>query len=319
MVHEFFLANFDYVLLVYGLSFVFFLAVLYAHLVRERPEIPFKLLVFFAAAAALHPWLRILSLSFGDTDIFLVARTAVGVIALLFLAEFGRAATAALGGPRVGRWLLLALLLIASLGSLDGAAGLNAAARYALGLVGGLWAAYVFHRFSRQDANAGGWMRVCALAMGLFAVTVALGAPHAGFFPVAWLNRQEIFDALGVPVELFSTLLIFVATAAVRAQSCIVHRQEASIAPKETRCGNERKFIALLALVLVAGFAITSAVGHRADESSRAAILRKASIAAIAVRPEEVKALASSLVESVTDKATEIDVDSWENWHKKEQ
>ncbi len=32
---------------------------------------------------------------------------------------------------------------------------------------------------------------------------------------------------------------------------------------------------------------------------------------------EEVKALASSLVESVTDKATEIDVDSWENWHKK--
>jgi len=34
---------------------------------------------------------------------------------------------------------------------------------------------------------------------------------------------------------------------------------------------------------------------------------------------EEVKALASSLVESVTDKATEIDVDSWENWHKKEQ
>ena len=34
---------------------------------------------------------------------------------------------------------------------------------------------------------------------------------------------------------------------------------------------------------------------------------------------DEVKALASGLVESVTDKATEIDVDSWENWHKKEQ
>ena len=34
---------------------------------------------------------------------------------------------------------------------------------------------------------------------------------------------------------------------------------------------------------------------------------------------EEVHALGTSLVESVTDKATEIDVDSWENWHKKEQ
>ena len=37
------------------------------------------------------------------------------------------------------------------------------------------------------------------------------------------------------------------------------------------------------------------------------------------ISPLSQEALASSLVESVTDKATEIDVDSWENWHKKEQ
>ena len=34
---------------------------------------------------------------------------------------------------------------------------------------------------------------------------------------------------------------------------------------------------------------------------------------------EEVHALAASLVESVTDKAAEIDLDTWENWQKKEQ
>ena len=34
---------------------------------------------------------------------------------------------------------------------------------------------------------------------------------------------------------------------------------------------------------------------------------------------EEVHALAASLVESVTDKPAEIDVDTWESWRKKEQ
>lgn len=34
---------------------------------------------------------------------------------------------------------------------------------------------------------------------------------------------------------------------------------------------------------------------------------------------EEVHALSASLVESVTDKQAEIDVETWESWHKKEQ
>ncbi|MEH0885593.1 type V toxin-antitoxin system endoribonuclease antitoxin GhoS [Enterobacter sp. UNJFSC 003] len=38
-----------------------------------------------------------------------------------------------------------------------------------------------------------------------------------------------------------------------------------------------------------------------------------------ALSEEEVNALASSLAESVTDKPTEIDVDTWDNWQKKEQ
>ena len=38
-----------------------------------------------------------------------------------------------------------------------------------------------------------------------------------------------------------------------------------------------------------------------------------------ALSQEEVHALAASLVESVTDKPAEIDVDTWESWQKKEQ
>ncbi len=38
-----------------------------------------------------------------------------------------------------------------------------------------------------------------------------------------------------------------------------------------------------------------------------------------ALSQEEVHALAASLVESVTDKPAEIDVDTWESWRKKEQ
>ncbi|HDR2713117.1 type V toxin-antitoxin system endoribonuclease antitoxin GhoS [Enterobacter asburiae] len=39
----------------------------------------------------------------------------------------------------------------------------------------------------------------------------------------------------------------------------------------------------------------------------------------VALSQEEVHALAASLVESVTDKPAEIDVDTWESWRKKEQ
>lgn len=38
-----------------------------------------------------------------------------------------------------------------------------------------------------------------------------------------------------------------------------------------------------------------------------------------ALSQEEVQALAASLVESVTDKPGEINVDTWESWRKKEQ
>lgn len=291
MADSFFPANFDYVLLLYGCSLVLFLAVLYAHLVRERPQIPFMLLALFAAFAALNPWLRILALSFGDSDAYMIARTAVLTVALLILAEFGRSATAALGGPRVGRWSLLALLLLASMGALDGAEALNASVRYALGLGGGLWAAYALYRFSRQDPQYGGWMRWCAVAMGLFAITLALAVPPAEFFPATWLNREVLFAALGVPIECFSLVLILLATLALRAQCCVAHREEASIAAQSTRCRNERKFMAMLALILIAGFWITHTVGRHADASSRDAILRQASIAAVAVRPEEVEKL----------------------------
>ena len=38
-----------------------------------------------------------------------------------------------------------------------------------------------------------------------------------------------------------------------------------------------------------------------------------------AISKEEVRALAASLVEGVTDKRSEIDIDTWESWRKKEQ
>ena len=38
-----------------------------------------------------------------------------------------------------------------------------------------------------------------------------------------------------------------------------------------------------------------------------------------AISEEEVRALAASLVEGVTDKRSEIDIDTWESWQKKEQ
>ena len=77
------------------------------------------------------------ALSWGDGAIFAAVRLGVMMLSFIFLAEFGERGLQKLYNNGPGRWIYIPLLLLVIPGGLAGINGLNIAARYCLGLVGG--------------------------------------------------------------------------------------------------------------------------------------------------------------------------------------
>ena len=131
-----------------------------------------------------------LDLAAGHRGALDAVRTVVFVAGCAFLLEFARTCWVAVGGRRVGRWILLALFVMAALGSFAGLRGLDATAGYFLGVPGGLWAAAGLWRYQRAGGKHGRPLRLAAVAMALFVVaecTVTIKAPVP---PAVWMTRS---------------------------------------------------------------------------------------------------------------------------------
>ena len=86
-------------------------------------------------------------------------------------------------------------------------AGLNAAARYGLGFVGGLWAAWALFFAARTLPLGARQLQAAALGMALYALAAGLVPNPAPFFPASWLNYESFLDFTGVPIQLIRGLL----------------------------------------------------------------------------------------------------------------
>ena len=118
------------------------------------------------------------------------------VLSFVFLAEFGRASVVALRGQGPGRWILLALLGLAGLGGLlAGLPGFSAGSRYALGLVGGLWAAGALYLASKVPVPGSRALQGAALGMAGYALAAGLVVSPAPFFPASPAQRGLFHDS----------------------------------------------------------------------------------------------------------------------------
>lgn len=103
-------------------------------------------------------------------------------------------------------WLLLALFVhLAEWESRSRAQLLTTTARYFLAFPGGLLSAFSLYRQSRllpaRDGRYGRVLRVAAWSLVAYAVVAGLIVAPAAFFPASLLNRELLWNWLGIPIE----------------------------------------------------------------------------------------------------------------------
>ncbi len=200
---DFFRSQLDYIFFVYGAAF--FLLVPICLFLRHRHQccrLTWGWMGLFGAAHGVNEWLDLLALSLETGPLFALVRVSLLIVSFAFLAEFGRSSLATMRGRGPGRWVLVVLAGLAALGGLGGVAGVSAAARYWLGLVGGLWAAGALLDATRVLPMATRQFRTAALGMGLYALVAGLVPNPAPFFPASWLNYNSVLEFTGIPIQL---------------------------------------------------------------------------------------------------------------------
>src|SRR5665647_673498 len=287
--------NLDYILLVYGLTFVLLAVTLLGLRTTVASPLPWKWLGMSVLFLGLSAWVDMLTVAIGHRAGVDTVRTAFFVVGCAFLVEFARACWAAVGGARVGRWVVVVLLALAALGGFAGVRGLDATAGYFLGLPGGLWAAASLWRYQRAGGKHGRPLRLAAAAMALFVVAECAVTLKAPLPPATWLNQESFLNAVGFPVQLLCMAFAvpFVVGLSLYYRALLQEDHPGFVDRRGTLY--EFAMLATLAAILVAGFFATSLVGDRWDAGARAGLLGRAALAASAINPDKIVTLKALL------------------------
>ena len=285
-------AQLDYIFFLYGLSFLLLAAMVY-NLGRQTGDaMPWRWLAGFGLLHGVNEWLDLLTLALGDDPRFVIIRLALLAGSFISLVEFGRRATT--GGKSGGlpSGLLAVLLALALLGGLAGIAGLNAGIRYALGLTGGLWAAWALWRYRDRPGFGRQPLIIAAVAMALYALATSLIAPKAPFFPASVFNQEAFLELTGVPIQAVRGGLAAIIALAFWRFGEVGHRRRA---PLELRRGpHDGMALPAVVLILIAGWVATEAVGRAMWREQAEHVLSLARTGAAAINEHQVETLAGA-------------------------
>jgi PAS domain S-box-containing protein len=287
-----FISQMDYLIFFHGLVSILLAVMVFPLSRRSVPTIPWRWLGLFGLINGINEWLSMLTLSLGDVLFFAVTRHILMAGSFLCLLEFGRASTSATGGKAPGQWIFLPLLALAASGIMAGLTGADASIHYALGLIGGLWAAWALYRHHRWEYPGSGWIMAAALAMALYALTTGIDVPEVAFFPASVINHESFLAATGFPVKFLLGLLM-----AVMAFAFWQNTEKARRVPSASlmsRITIESFFLLLLCVVLIAGWMVTGWVGRFIDHEERNHLLERAKACAAVINENHVAWLAGT-------------------------
>jgi len=251
----------DYIFFVYGLAFIGLSVVTYI-LSKEDKRLPWGWLALFGLTHGLNEWLDLLAISWGDGTMFAVCRWAIMTGSFLFLVEFGRLSLIRRRGHGPGPWLLGLLSLAAAAGGLDGWVGVNATCRYALGLVGGVWAGLeLCWASSRDRPEFRQWLRAIGGTMILYALSAGLVVPRASFFPASIINHETFLQLTSLPIQLIRGLLALGVASFIAVyfqKSCSAENEECHAYRARCMCGAGISLI----VILLSGWFLTQFMGN---------------------------------------------------------
>jgi PAS domain S-box-containing protein len=277
----------DYVLFVYALGLAFLAAMLLGLSSTVSSSLPWRWLGMSAAALAVSSTADLLRLAFTGPAADLV-QTGFYVAGCLLLLEFARRCWEAAGGRRFGLWVVVVLAIVSGLGLLAGVRGLEAAASYFLGALGGLWGAAAILRAARRSDPHGRPLTVAAVCMVGF-VLAEFGVPlWASLPPAEWVNRPWFLDTFGFPVELVAMGFAapFVAALWYYYRTLLKEEHPGLVDRKGLAL---EAVVALVMVVLIAGgLYATTLAGRHADADARRNLLGRAQLAAGGIDPNAV-------------------------------
>jgi diguanylate cyclase (GGDEF)-like protein/PAS domain S-box-containing protein len=265
----FFQGQMDYIFFFYGLAFLGLGVVAYILAKGDNQRLPWGWLALFGFTHGFNEWLDLIALVWGDGVWFGALRWTIMTASFLCLMEFGRLSLTRRRGRGPGRWLLVVLALGAGLGALDGWSGLNATARYFLGLVGSLGAGVALFAEARQADSK---CRLSLLAGGvgfiLYGLATGVVVPQAGFLLANTLNYETFTSLTGLPIQLVRGLLaVWIAAMSVG------YFQVAHSDAYEPRYRYRARYlyvvVAALVVILAAGWFLTQYLGNLAWQQTR--------------------------------------------------
>ncbi|MBI5745216.1 MAG: hypothetical protein HY952_11790 [Elusimicrobia bacterium] len=255
----YFTQHLDYLFFFYGLAFILLAAVCFTIKKEDKSPLLWNWLGYFGLAHGLHEWLDLLAFSFYDGPAFILARAVIMGASFYFLAAFGRRSKLPLTGKALSPWIYLPLTILGLLGWFYGPAGFNASTRYAIGLPGGLLAAYAAWLASaRQDAAAPRSLRVMAVALGVYAFAAGAVVPGSDLLPARYFNYSHFTQLFGFHVQLLRGALAALIACAAWSYSLQLNAQGKHRARKG-RIGWSA--IAALLLAVLGGWALTDLIG----------------------------------------------------------
>ncbi len=220
---EFLKSQLDYILFFYGAAFLLLIPICLFLRRRSYRKLPWIWLAWFGALHGANEFLDLVAWSLTPALAFDYVRLSVLFMSFACLAEFGRAGTRIICGRGPGRWILAVMIGLAALGSWAGLAGLNAATRYSLGLIGGLWAGSALWLASRTSTPGARPLQAAALGLGVYSLATGLVPNSAPFFPASVLNCESFLAVTGIPIQLIRGLLVvgFSSSLGFSAQACL--------------------------------------------------------------------------------------------------
>jgi PAS domain S-box-containing protein len=279
---DFFSSNADYILFFSGVSFIMQASLLFSLAQRKREIIRWKYLGFFSLLYGIFVWLDMIALGFADSWIFAAARVALLAASFLYLLEFGRSGTAAVGARVPGRWIIAVLPAVALAGLYGGIAGINGAVRYIIGLTGSLWSAWVLWRYRSFTRSGQTALTAASAGLVLCGLGVVFAVPRTDIPILSVLNEVSSMAAVRIPVQLSQGILAF-ATGLAFWRYGRTGSRELSEAGKRQRILREVFLIGVFVTVIAVGYLITTWAGHDREKEKRRDIvyLAKTGVAAM--------------------------------------
>ncbi len=288
---SFLIGQMDYIFFLYGLSFFLLFIMLYGLGHRVGGAMPWRWLMWFGLLHGAKEWLDLLALALGDDPRFTAIRLVLMGASFFCLLEFGRRAIAVLDGRMPGRWVPALFVILAALGGLAGPVGWDVGIRYAMGLPGGLWAAWVLWRYRNDPGFGRTAFSVAAGAMALYAIAAGAVVPSGPFFPATVLNQETFLSATATPIQLWRGLLAGVVAVAFWRLTLIGLRRAAD---DWDGWPLENLLLPLLGGILVLGWVVSDWAGVATHREQSSQVLNLARTGAAAVNGDLVKDLAGA-------------------------